>query len=124
MFSSVKGLLLLILIASFSSVSFSAGSKSSGDSKVGPSVGAMMLFGTGKMGNDTDVLSRSMVYTPVILFAGFNLKSFRIGINYEYDLLCQSDDPAQFSNQNIGRFQDVTPYPPNRSVFVSLSANF
>ncbi|MFI5232482.1 MAG: SusC/RagA family TonB-linked outer membrane protein, partial [Gemmatimonadales bacterium] len=31
---------------------------------------------------------------------------------------------SNFSDQNIGRFQDVTPYPPARSVFVSLSANF
>jgi hypothetical protein len=31
---------------------------------------------------------------------------------------------SNFSDQNIGRFQDVTPYPPARSVFLSLSANF
>ncbi|MES2178142.1 MAG: SusC/RagA family TonB-linked outer membrane protein [Gemmatimonadota bacterium] len=31
---------------------------------------------------------------------------------------------SNFSNQNIGRFQDVTPYPPSRSIFFSLSANF
>ena len=31
---------------------------------------------------------------------------------------------SNFSNQNIGRFQDVTPYPPSRSFFVSLSTNF
>jgi len=31
---------------------------------------------------------------------------------------------SNFSNQNIGRIQDVTPYPPSRSIFVSLSANF
>ncbi len=31
---------------------------------------------------------------------------------------------SNFSNQNIGRFQDVTPYPPSRSLFVSVIANF
>jgi TonB-linked SusC/RagA family outer membrane protein len=31
---------------------------------------------------------------------------------------------SNFSDQNVGRFQDVTPYPPARSVFFSLSANF
>ncbi|MEP6730968.1 MAG: SusC/RagA family TonB-linked outer membrane protein [bacterium] len=31
---------------------------------------------------------------------------------------------SNFSNQNIGRFQDVTPYPPSRSLFFSLSANY
>ncbi|HEY2850341.1 MAG TPA: hypothetical protein VGI97_10715, partial [Gemmatimonadaceae bacterium] len=31
---------------------------------------------------------------------------------------------SNFSDQNIGRFQDVTPYPPARSVFFSISANF
>ena len=31
---------------------------------------------------------------------------------------------SNFSNQALGRFQDVTPYPPSRSVFFSISANF
>ncbi|HUX32890.1 MAG TPA: SusC/RagA family TonB-linked outer membrane protein [Gemmatimonadaceae bacterium] len=31
---------------------------------------------------------------------------------------------SNFSSQNIGRFQDVTPYPPSRSVFFSVIANF
>ena len=31
---------------------------------------------------------------------------------------------SNFSDQNVGRFQDVTPYPPARSVFFSISANF
>ena len=31
---------------------------------------------------------------------------------------------SNFSNQNVGRFQDVTPYPPSRSYFISLAANF
>ncbi len=66
------------------------------------SVGAMLLFGTGKMGNSTDVLDRSMVYTPIALFAGYNIKKFRLGINYEYNLAGQSEDPANLGNQNVG----------------------
>ena len=31
---------------------------------------------------------------------------------------------SNFSNQNLGRFQDVTPYPPSRSIFVSVTANY
>ena len=31
---------------------------------------------------------------------------------------------SNFSDQNVGRFQDVTPYPPSRSVFFSILANF
>lgn len=73
---------------------------SNAQSKV--SVGAMMLFGTGKMGNSTDVLDRSMIYTPIALFAGYNIKKFRLGINYEYNLAGQSEDPATLGNQNVG----------------------
>jgi hypothetical protein len=92
---SQKGLLLFLFIVNFSDASFAA-------SKIGPTVGAMMLFGSGKMGNDSDALSRSMIYTPVALFGGFNIKNYRIGINYEYNMVGQSDDPASFSNQNLG----------------------
>lgn len=66
------------------------------------SAGAMLLFGTGKMGNSTDVLDRSMVFTPIALFAGYNIKKFRIGINYEYNLAGQSEDPANLGNTNVG----------------------
>ena len=31
---------------------------------------------------------------------------------------------SNFSDQNVGRFQDVTPYPPSRSIFFSILANF
>jgi hypothetical protein len=73
-----------------------------GGPKVSPSIGAMVLFGQGKMGNETDVLKRSMIHTPVAVFAGFNIRKFRLGLNYEYNLVGQSDDPANYSNQNIG----------------------
>jgi|GEM_PF-5233721 len=80
-------LILLFSSASFAQSKFSAG--------------AMMLFGTGSMGNSTDALSRSMMYTPVVLFAGYNIKKFRIGLNYEYNLAGQTADPSEFSNQNL-----------------------
>ena len=90
----------LLILAFFSSQHANAASR--GGSGPGPSIGVMALFGQGKMGNDTDVLSRNMIYTPIAVFAGFNIKKFRLGINYEYEMVGQSDDPANFSNQNIG----------------------
>jgi len=93
-------LLLVIAVIGFSHKSFAAAS--SGGASVKPSIGAMMLFGSGQMGNDTDVKSRNMLSTPVAVFGGLNIKKFRVGINYEYNIVGQSDDPASFSNQNIG----------------------
>lgn len=49
--------------------------------------------------------------------SGRNLKTWTPYTGYDPEV-------SNFSNQNIGRFQDVTPYPPSRSVFVSLSATF
>jgi TonB-linked SusC/RagA family outer membrane protein len=49
--------------------------------------------------------------------AGRNLKTWTKYDGYDPEV-------SNFGNQNIGRFQDVTPYPPSRSIFVSLSANF
>ena len=31
---------------------------------------------------------------------------------------------SNFGNQPLGRFQDVTPYPPSRQFFFSLSSSF
>jgi TonB-linked SusC/RagA family outer membrane protein len=49
--------------------------------------------------------------------SGRNLKTWTPYTGYDPEV-------SNFSNQNIGRFQDVTPYPPSRSVFFSVSANF
>jgi hypothetical protein len=49
--------------------------------------------------------------------AGRNLKTWTKYDGYDPEV-------SNFGNQNIGRFQDVTPYPPSRSIFLSLSANF
>ncbi|HVZ77345.1 MAG TPA: SusC/RagA family TonB-linked outer membrane protein [Gemmatimonadaceae bacterium] len=49
--------------------------------------------------------------------SGRNLKTWTKYKGYDPEV-------SNFGSQNIGRFQDVTPYPPSRSVFVSLIANF
>ena len=49
--------------------------------------------------------------------SGRNLKTWTSYTGYDPEV-------SNFSNQNIGRIQDVTPYPPSRSVFFSVSANF
>ncbi|MGZ3689856.1 MAG: hypothetical protein ACXVAX_00045 [Pseudobdellovibrio sp.] len=100
---NLKKLALYVLSSTlfYSQMASAAGASSSGGG-VKPSIGAMVLFGPGKMGNDSDVLSRNMIYTPVDIFAGFNIKKLRLGINYEYLIVGQSDDPASYSNQNIG----------------------
>ena len=98
-------LLLVVVLSTVFTESFAASRPSSAGGSGGgvkPSIGAMVLFGSGQMGNDTDVKKRSMLYTPVEIFAGFNINKFRLGINYEYNIVGQSDDPASFSNQNIG----------------------
>jgi TonB-linked SusC/RagA family outer membrane protein len=49
--------------------------------------------------------------------SGRNLKTWTKYQGYDPEV-------SNFGSQNIGRFIDVTPYPPSRSIFVSLSANF
>lgn len=49
--------------------------------------------------------------------SGRNLKTWTPYTGYDPEV-------SNFSNQNIGRIQDVTPYPPSRSIFFSVGANF
>jgi TonB-dependent starch-binding outer membrane protein SusC len=49
--------------------------------------------------------------------SGRNLKTWTDYQGYDPEV-------SNFGAQNIGRFIDVTPYPPSRSIFVSLSTNF
>ena len=100
--SFVKKVLIFVSILGASYEASAQRFSRGGGSSPGPSIGAMVLFGQGKMGNETDVLKRSMIHTPVAVFAGFNIRKFRLGLNYEYNLVGQSDDPANYSNQNIG----------------------
>ncbi len=50
-------------------------------------------------------------------FSGRNLYTWAPYTGYDPEV-------SNFGNQNIGRFQDVTPYPPSRSFFFSVNANF
>ncbi len=65
------------------------------------SAGAMILFGQGQMGNGSDVPDRAMMHTPIAFFGGVNFKKFRVGLNYEYNMVNQTADPASVSNQNL-----------------------
>ncbi len=66
------------------------------------SFGLIAIGGTGKMGNGlSDAPDRDMLYTPIGLFAGFNLKKFRIGLNYEYMLVGQTAEPSSVANTNL-----------------------
>ncbi|MFL5619511.1 MAG: SusC/RagA family TonB-linked outer membrane protein [Gemmatimonadaceae bacterium] len=65
----------------------------------------------------TQKLFSSLTQDLRLEVSGRNLKTWTPYTGYDPEV-------SNFSNQNIGRFQDVTPYPPSRSVFVSLTANF
>lgn len=65
------------------------------------SAGAMISLGQGQMGNGADVPDRAMMHTPISLFAGVNIKKFRVGANYEYNMAGQTADPASVSDQNL-----------------------
>ncbi|MEO5816448.1 MAG: SusC/RagA family TonB-linked outer membrane protein [Gemmatimonadaceae bacterium] len=52
-----------------------------------------------------------------IELSGRNLKTWTDYTGYDPEV-------SNFSNQNVGRFQDVTPYPPSRSFFVSINTTF
>ena len=65
----------------------------------------------------TRALFSSLTQNVRLEVSGRNLKTWTPYTGYDPEV-------SNFSNQNIGRFQDVTPYPPSRSVFVSLSGNF
>lgn len=90
----VKNLTLLLLMVFF------IGPKAIAQSKF--SWGTMAHFGTGQTGNSTDVLSRGMSHFAISVLAGYNIKKFRVGLNYEYDMIGQTADPGDFSGQNIG----------------------
>jgi TonB-dependent starch-binding outer membrane protein SusC len=65
----------------------------------------------------TQSLFSSFTQDVRLEISGRNLKTWTPYTGYDPEV-------SNFSNQNIGRFQDVTPYPPSRSVFFSLSTNF
>lgn len=66
------------------------------------SIGIYALGATGKMGNGlTDAQDRDMLHTPAGLFLGFNMKRFRLGLNYEYNLVGQTADVDSVGNTNL-----------------------
>lgn len=65
----------------------------------------------------TRSLFQSLAQDVRLEISGRNLKTWTKYTGYDPEV-------SNFSNVTIGRFQDVTPYPPQRSIFVSLSANF
>ena len=65
----------------------------------------------------TQSIFSSLTQDIRVELSGRNLKTWTPYTGYDPEV-------SNFSNQNIGRFQDVTPYPPSRSFFVSVSANF
>ncbi len=91
----------LVLLFFFTSMltSFSMAQKGGGGGRF--TAGALLGVGQGQMGNGVGVPNRAMFFTNVGLFAGYNIKKFRIGGNYEYNLAGQSDDPASVSGQNL-----------------------
>lgn len=84
----------LIILSSLPTLAQSSGSKFS--------AGAMLMMGTGKMGNGlADAPDRDMLYTPIDLFLGVNIKKFRLGLNYEYMIAGQTAEPASVGNTNV-----------------------
>jgi TonB-linked SusC/RagA family outer membrane protein len=67
--------------------------------------------------NITQQLFSTLTQEVRLELSGRNLKTWTPYTGYDPEV-------SNFSNQNIGRFQDVTPYPPSRSFFVSVTANF
>jgi hypothetical protein len=66
------------------------------------SVGIYALAGQGKMGNGlADAPDRDMLHTPAGIFLGFNMKRFRLGINYEYNMVGQTTDTASVADTNL-----------------------
>lgn len=70
------------------------------------SIGIYALGAQGKMGNGLagagNALDRDMLHTPAGLFLGYNMKRFRLGLNYEYNMVGQTTDPAEVGDTNLG----------------------
>lgn len=65
------------------------------------SFGATLSSGYGSMGNEAEVKQRNILFTPLNAFAGFNVRKLRLGIQYEYYMANQLDDPELFNSQNL-----------------------
>lgn len=86
--------LITILLSTLSFAQSGSGSKFS--------AGVIAMMGTGKMGNGlADAPDRDMLFTPINLFLGFNIKKFRLGLNYDYMMVGQTTDPTTVANTNV-----------------------
>ena len=56
---------------------------------------------SGELGNTTDVLSRSMVYTPIGVYGGVLFKQFKLSLEADYIFVAQTAATANLNNQNI-----------------------
>lgn len=65
------------------------------------SFGTTLSAGYGSMGNQAEVIERKILFTPINLFAGFNIRLLRLGLHYEYYTATQLDDPELFNSQNL-----------------------
>jgi hypothetical protein len=68
------------------------------------SLGAMALFGTGKMGNgDLNNLApeRTMEYFPMSVFIARHWNRLRLGLNYEYVIANQATSPSEVNFTNL-----------------------
>ena len=89
--------ILLILVLALPSISLAQRSG-------GISYGIMAMFGSGQMGNgDIDNLApkRTMEYFPIGAFFGYNFKSLRLGLNYEYVIVNQTTSPSEVNFTNL-----------------------
>jgi hypothetical protein len=64
-----------------------------------------------------NTLTRGAAKDARLELSGRNLKTWTRYSGYDPEV-------SNFSNGAVGRFQDVTPYPASRSVFLSFNANF
>jgi hypothetical protein len=105
---SLGRILILFLFTTFfifTSTSFAQ--RSSRSSGGGPrfSVGLYGIIGQGKMGNGLEgsgnAPDRDMLHTPIGLFLGFNIKKFRIGVNYEHMIIGQTTEPSEVGDTNL-----------------------
>lgn len=64
-----------------------------------------------------NMLTRGAAKDARLELSGRNLKTWTRYSGFDPEV-------SNFGNQAVGRFQDVTPYPASRTVFLSLNANF
>jgi hypothetical protein len=65
----------------------------------------------------TSSMLNGLVKTARLEVSGRNLKTWTKYTGYDPEV-------SNFGNQPLGRFQDVTPYPPSRQFLVSISSTF